>query len=348
MNKDYVINFIKKYYPTNTTALVANQLNISVHRVRSIAKSNNIAKCENYKKHLKKQLVANRKKWFESSIPKFKPTHMQEQIILGSLLGDGYISKGAKRSINYSYQEHFGEAQREYRQWKLLKLKGLHFNISGNYLRSVSHPYFTELYSQLYPNGVKSLTNDFIKKCNHPMFLSTLYLDDGSLTISYSYNKKKHKVYCHPSIILYTLNLTPKENSRLAAYLNETFNTHFVVSGHPDGNQSLLKINKEWEVRHFLEIIKPHVADIPSMKYKTCLTENITLKTAQIKNKFGEDVKIKMSSSTRKKLYSANEIETLIKLKKSGFTDKAIANQLNRTYWSIVYKISELRKEGVL
>lgn len=348
MNKENIIAFIKEQYPTNSTASIAEQLNISIHHVRSIAKRNNIVKCEKYKEQLKVNLIENRKKWYEASIPDFKPTHIQEQIILGSLLGDGYISKGAKRSINYYYQEHFSEGQREYRLWKLSKLKNLHFNINGNYLRSISHPYFTSLHRTLYPNDRKSLTKKYVSKCNHPIFLSTLYLDDGSLTISYHYNKKTHTVYCHPSIVLYTLNLTKEENILLTKHLNQIFNVHFVVSTHPDGHKSLLKINKEWEVNHFLDIIKPYVSAIPSMKYKTCLNENINLKIDNIKRKFGQNVTIKISSSNRRRIYSKSDINTLVKLKRAGCTDQAIANKLGRTYWSVVYKISTLRKKGVL
>jgi|SRR5690625_1497206 len=94
--------------------------------------------------------------------------------------------------------------------------------------------------------------------------------------------------------------------------------------------------------------IKLYVEEVTSMKYKTCITENIKLKTKQIKKKFGRGVKIKISSSSRRRGYSANEINTLVNLKKSGYSDKAIAIQLGRTYWSIVYKIKELRKEGLL
>lgn len=348
MNKGNIIAFIKEHFPSNSTSAIAEQLNISIHQVRTIAKRNNVVKCEKYKQQLKKQLVENRKKWYKASIPDFTPTHLQEQIILGSLLGDGYISKGAQRSVNYYYQEHFGESQREYRLWKLSKLEKLNFTINGNYLRSVSHPYFTRLHPILYPNGRKSLTAKYLSKCNHPIFLSTLYLDDGSLTISYSYNKNTHTVYCHPSIILYTLNLTKEENIRLATYLNHTFNVQFVVSGHPDGHRSLLKINKEWEVSHFLNTIKPYVKDIPSMKYKICLRENINLKINHIKEKFGKDIKVKISSSDRRRIYSKSEIIKLIDLKNSGYTVHAIAHQLGRSYWSVVYKISNLRKERLL
>lgn len=348
LEQDTIFQFIKTHYPTMRTTDVAKQLNLSPYQVRSIAKKHNINKCEKYKQQLKQQLIQHRKKWHEANIPDFNPTLIQEQIIFGSLLGDAYISKGAQRSVNYFYREHFSNHQLEYRLWKHSMLKDLHFTINENDLRSMSHPYFTNLFPLLYPNGRKSLTTKFLSKCIHPICLATLYLDDGSLTISYQYNSSTYTVYCHPSIILYTLNFTKKENQLLAAYLNHTFGTHFVVSKHPDGHKSLLKINKESEVTYFLNLIKPYVKDIPSMKYKTSISENIKLKKDQIKMKFGKNVNIKISSSDRKKLYSSDEISTIVHLKKAGYTDQSIAEKLGRSYWSVVYKIREIRKNGLL
>lgn len=154
-------------------------------------------------------------------------------------------------------------------------------------------------------------------------------------------------MYCHPSIQLYTLNLTRNKNVNLAAHLNQTFNTNFSVSSHPDGNKSLLKLNKEIDVRYFLDLIKPYVQEIPSMKYKTCLDEKIRLYSDRIKEKYGIEVIIKLSSSSRRNSYSTPEINTIIQLKKSGY-NKEIANNLGRTYWSVIYKMSELRKKGLL
>src|SRR5690606_28637960 len=120
------------------------------------------------------------------------------------------------------------------------------FTINGNFLQSPSHPYFTELYKQLYNStGEKILTKKFLSRCTHPFFLATLYLDDGSLVLSYTYNESNHTVYCHPSIILYTLNFSKEENQLLANHLNQTFRTNFVVSRHPDGKGHLLKLNKQ-------------------------------------------------------------------------------------------------------
>lgn len=342
------MDYIKKYYPTTSTQKIADTLGISASKVRSIAQKHHIVKCPHYKERLKKELVKNRRNWYERNIPIFKPTMEQEQIIFGSLLGDGYISKGASRSINYYYQEHFGSNQRSYREWKLSKLANLGFSINQNYLRSPSHPYFTNIYTDLYPNNTKAITTSFIQKCTHPLFLLTLYLDDGSLNFSYYYNKKKNTVYCHPSIVLYTLNFLKEDNERLATHLNQTFGTNFSVSSHPDGHKSLLKINKEKDVRRLLNKFSPYAAEIPSMAYKTSVEENLNLKRENIMKRFGKNVNIKLSSSERNKEYTKKEIATIIKYKNLGYTDQDIADELGRTYWSIVYKISSLRKEGKL
>src|SRR5690625_7675074 len=197
-------------------------------------------------------------------------------------------------------------------------MKYFGFSMNLNFVRSKSHPYFTSLYPLLYRNGVKSLTNDFITKCTHPIFLFTLYLDDGSLTISYSYNSTRQTFYCHSRITLYTVNFTRYENVKLVSHLNLTFGTNFVVSNHPDGKGSLLRINKEKDVTNLLNIIRPFVAEITSMKYKTCLVENIKRKNTNIKKKFGDNVKIKISSYDRKKMYSNEEINKITKMKNAG------------------------------
>lgn len=343
MSNEEIVTYIKKHFPNTPTDTVAKTIQLSSYQVRTIAKKHIITKCQNYIKRQRKDLVKHRRKWFEDNIPDFKPTFEQEQIIFGSILGDGYISKGAQRSINYYYQEHFGESQRAYREWKEEMLQYLSFTISGNYLRSGSHPYFTKLHKELYKNNTKILTKQFLAKCIHPLFLTTLYLDDGSLTISYTYNKNKNIVYCQPSIILYTLNFTKAENTILAHHLNKTFQTNFVVSQHPDGSRHLLKINKQSEVAHLLKVIKPHVKNIPSMRYKTDVAENVRLKRKHIYKKFNENVTIKLSSSNRRRKYSEAEIQKLIELKREGLTDQNIANKLDRTYWSVVYKLRELR-----
>ncbi|WP_404454453.1 hypothetical protein [Oceanobacillus kapialis] len=173
-------------------------------------------------------------------------------------------------------------------------------------------------------------------------------MDDGSLVISYRYNNSKQTLHCYyHSIILYMLNFSPAENQQLANHLNKTFHTNFVVSGHPHGKGSLLKINREEDVRYFFQLIQRELGTtIPSMQYKLSINANIQSKEGYLTEKYGKDIKINMSSSNRNRNYTMEEMDNIIQMKLAGQTDEAIANQLNRTYWSILYKLKELRKEG--
>ncbi|MEI3609690.1 hypothetical protein [Pseudogracilibacillus sp. SO10305] len=154
MNDPYVIDYIKKHFPNHKTQSVADHLQLTVSQVRTIAKNHRIQKCEEYKANLKRQLIIDRKKWFEDNIPALNPTFLQEQIIFDSVIGDRYISRGVDRSVNCYYQKHFGENERGYRERKLSHLQDLQFTIKGNYLRSSSHPYYNSLHQQLYKNNI--------------------------------------------------------------------------------------------------------------------------------------------------------------------------------------------------
>ncbi|RKD24225.1 hypothetical protein BEP19_07415 [Ammoniphilus oxalaticus] len=105
------IEYIINHYPTNSTDYVARKLNLTPSKVRSIAKGLDLKKCEDYKKSLMNRLVEDRRKWYEANIPPFSPTHLQEQIILGSLLGDGYISKGRKEVLTIIIKNILGKVK---------------------------------------------------------------------------------------------------------------------------------------------------------------------------------------------------------------------------------------------
>lgn len=68
------------------------------------------------------------------------------------------------------------------------------------------------------------------------------------------------------------------------------------------------------------------------MCYKTNVAENVRLKEKYIRDKFNQDVTIKLSSSLRRRNYSEDEIQKLIELKGEGKTDQYIADELGRTY----------------
>lgn len=116
MNDAEKISYIRRHFPVKTTESIANYLNLSISQVRRLAKINNITKSPDYLKKLKESLKESRKQWFKSNSKILQPTYIQEQLIFGSILGDAFLSTGARRSINCYYQEHFSPDQLKYRK----------------------------------------------------------------------------------------------------------------------------------------------------------------------------------------------------------------------------------------
>ncbi len=60
-------------------------------------------------------MIAKKEKYL-SSIQEIVLTTDEQNILVGSLLGDGRIDLGSKRSINGHYKERFSPTQLEYRK----------------------------------------------------------------------------------------------------------------------------------------------------------------------------------------------------------------------------------------
>jgi hypothetical protein len=106
---------------------------------------------------------------------------------------------------NHSYREHYGIAQEDYRKWKITFFDGLlYITPKSSSVRSASHPMFNTLFPHFYKtDGHKHLPLELLKKCTLPHFLAILYMDDGSLSISYRINHLKKLIYLLPHIYLY-------------------------------------------------------------------------------------------------------------------------------------------------
>ena len=113
-------------------------------------------------------------------------TQEQKSIIIGCILGDGYlrIIKGRKDAfleINHSIK------QRQYVEWKYQKLKnlvgGLPKSRRGKEKRiayrfyTKQHPELTRLFHEFYHNGKKIFPEKLIL---NPVILAVWYMDDGS------------------------------------------------------------------------------------------------------------------------------------------------------------------------
>lgn len=121
-----------------------------------------------------------------------KLTKRQESILLGTILGDGYLQKTGVKNARLKL-EH-GDVQKEYLIWKgkqfprlflgkPIYLERIHPKTNRTYKywrwQSNSTPIFGDWHRLFYKNGKKCLPVDLIKLLNQPLALAIWYMDDG-------------------------------------------------------------------------------------------------------------------------------------------------------------------------
>ena len=182
-------------------------------------------------------------------------TQLQQSIIIGTILGDGYLrivsgKKNALLEVNHAL------SQKEYVDWKYAMLENV--CKSGPKTRKSNgtriayrfttrqHPEITKLFKTFYGEGKKSIPNSLTL---NSIMLAVWFMDDGSR--------------CRASdVYLNTQQFARKDQERLKAMLSVL-----------KIESSLNKDKEYWRIRirksslpRFFEIISPHI--IPSMTYK--------------------------------------------------------------------------------
>ncbi|MBT2687161.1 DNA endonuclease [Bacillus sp. ISL-47] len=276
---------------------------------------------------------------------------VQQNILFASIIADGEITKcypGSRRKNN-SYREHYGKQQEAYRMWKASFYDGqLYIRPNGNYLVSRSDPYFTKLYPYFYDiSGNKRIPVELLSTCNLLHFLTVLYLDDGSLCISKRVNHQKKLIYLTPHIFLYLQNYPRDQLHILKTHINSKFGFDFKISKRKDGYGYILRLTTVMASLDFLGVIREIASGCKKMEYKFNWETRFQVEEEKLK-KLHTGYQILSSDSNRFRNYTENEVAQIIDFKKNGKTDKQIANELQRSYWSIVYKLKELRKAGLL
>ena len=275
----------------------------------------------------------------------YKVSEIEENIIIGSLLGDGSLAL-YNRSKNAYYREHGCENQLPYRMWKYENLKNLDFKINTNYkyakIYSHCNIYFTNLYNKFYFNNIKTITEENIILLTHPIGLACLYMDDGSLVMD-STKRRNNSIYIFPRISLYTLSFSEKENLILKNHLETTFGVKAKIKYRTDGKNTILEINKKSDIIKFIDIVKPYVYEIPYMRYKI----NLDKRFEEKKNKLKENGYKNINSFeiiSSKNYYTRNEELFIIQSKENGMSNIEIAKALNRSYWGIIDKLQRINK----
>jgi len=120
-------------------------------------------------------------------------TYFQEQVCIGTLLGDSSLSK-PKNGQNYHLACYHSEKQVDWleQKWDWLtphtrpiqlceytdKRNGKSYR--GGRFHTISAPCFTKLADMFYKDGIKTITPDLMQKFEHPVALASLICDDGS------------------------------------------------------------------------------------------------------------------------------------------------------------------------
>lgn len=252
------------------------------------------------------------------------------------------------RSKNAYYREHSGNFQLPYRLWKCKLLSNLDFKIRSTgdcpSLVSPSNPIYTNLYNAFYKDKIKVITKENLTLLNHPIGLACLYMDDGTLVIESSF--KNNKLYLFPRISLYTLSFTKEENIILRDYIKQTFDIDFKLKNNPYGKKFILEINKRNEIMKFINLVKPYVDEIDSMKYKVNIDKATNKKYNEMLNSYSSKDIIISPLQIEDNKYSKKDENIIIQLKNQGVKDKDIAEALGRSYYGVVDKMRILRKEG--
>lgn len=192
-----------------------------------------------------------------------KLTGLQDQIIMGTLLGDADIAH--KERNNCSLRIGHKGADRDYLLWKWGELKstGL-FTKSprprvGGFgslqwrLVSSQSSFFNQYREMFYPEGLKIVTQEVLDKLSD-LGLAVWYMDDGGLGD------------CGNRIFIHTQSFGIEGNRVIKDWFDERYGLHFQLHPCNGSRQVNLSLHRRGEVKKFLEITRPYA--IPCMGRK--------------------------------------------------------------------------------
>jgi DNA-directed RNA polymerase subunit beta' len=198
--------------------------------------------------------------------PGLVPDNVQLDVLFGSLLGDGHLSK---RHHHFpAYQERHCEAQLDYLEFKADVLRDFSnrdvrgynagfdgFNNGQQMCEwgTLAQPSFTDLYRDFYKDGKKKVPESVTSSLS-PLAVAIWYQDDGSLTHG---NGQR-------TIRLHTGAFDEEDRRRLISGLQDRVGVTFTELRN---NESWdLRLGKKEDVDRFLDYVAPYIH--PSMAYK--------------------------------------------------------------------------------
>lgn len=196
-------------------------------------------------------------------------TGEQEQLLLGSLLGDGCLHHRGGEQSPY-YMEVHGEAQRDYLVWKAEALHDIRPNLrhrrpnrvtgSAGWLLSTGRvPVLRPYYEAFYPEGNgRKVVPDLVYERVGPLALAVWLMDDGS------FQQHRHFVLSTDGYPLDT-------QERLVAWLDARWSLHPAIDrliARPSGRTIYRLRFRVGETQDLLRLIEPHVHPLFRTKWR--------------------------------------------------------------------------------
>lgn len=202
---------------------------------------------------------------------KTKITKESRNLLIGLLIGDGTISNNNVFKLAHSKE------QKDYLEWKIKQLKdngirnnGLKTYVSSKGYNKGKEVYYTQLNIIPFIKVLRRIVYKPFKKLGNRKLLNRLsareiaiwYMDDGHINYRRT-NNKVHGFYIKIATCL------PKEELQIIIdYFKEVWDIQFYMfhEGKKENSYSLCCGTKEGI--KFINIVKPYVEQIPSMKHK--------------------------------------------------------------------------------
>jgi hypothetical protein len=196
-------------------------------------------------------------------------THQQEQLVLGTVLGDAHLQRSAEMKYHAYAAEH-SLAQRDYLYHKYTILQSfchlgpvdrLDRKMPSVRFITMVHPLFSTIWEQVSDkHGGRCITTSYLSRMT-AMALAYWYMDDGSITGGKASNSR--------AVVLYSYKLGRKQNEMLCVWFAQQWDiraTIFTNRAKSPGYDVALSFGSGQRGQRFLDLIAPHI--VPSMHYK--------------------------------------------------------------------------------
>lgn len=186
-------------------------------------------------------------------------TEFQEQIILGTLLGDACICKLQNKRKSYNIKWEHSLKQENYALWKAKNSLNNYSFHKRNRLDSRTNKIYNSIicysikdnyqyYRELFYKNKKEISKEILNKLK-PLAIAVWYMDDGSLY----YNSNN----CHLNLAVNSF-----ENKQLIIdWFKKNYDLNFKISG------KSIRLTSKKECEKFMNIVEQYIHE--DLKYKT-------------------------------------------------------------------------------